>query len=236
MSDINKAIILFSGGQDSATILAWALQRFDWVETLGFSYGQRHNVEMKCRQDVLKEIKSGFKWGKNLGTDHVLDLSVLGEISKTSLTRNIDIEEVGDTGMPNSFVPGRNLLFLNFASALGYRRGINHLVAGMCEADFSGYPDCRKETLDAQMRAISLGMEREFILHTPLMYLSKADAWGLAEELGGDKLVNLINQKTHTCYKGERKTHDWGAGCGACPACDLRAKGWAEYKANKNGL
>ncbi len=227
--DNSKALVLFSGGQDSATILAWALLRFDEVHTVGFDYGQRHEVEMISRKQVLNSMKSSFDWGNKLGSDFVLDLSVLGEISTSSLTHDIEIKET-ENGLPNSFVPGRNLLFLNFASVLGYRHEIYNLVAGMCEADFSGYPDCRKETLDAQMKAISLGMAREFVLHTPLMYLSKAAAWGLAEKIGGQKLVTIINEQTHTCYKGERTRHDWGGGCGACPACELRAKGWAEYK------
>ena len=231
MSSDNKALVLFSGGQDSATVLAWALDKYDHVETLGFDYEQRHMVEMQCRRDVLGQIRDGFPhWSDKLGKDRVLDLSVLGEISNTSLTRDIDIEETDD-GPPNTFVPGRNIIFLNFAAALGYRRGVYHLVAGMCEADFSGYPDCRKDTLDATMRALSLGMDTQFTLHTPLMFLSKAGAWQLAEDLGGAKLVDLINQYSHTCYMGERgERHDWGYGCGDCPACVLRTKGWAEYK------
>lgn len=231
MSNDNKALVLFSGGQDSATVLAWALDRFDHVETLGFDYEQRHMVEMQCRRDVLDAIRDGFPlWADKLGKDRVLDLSVLGEISNTSLTRHIDIQETDD-GPPNTFVPGRNLIFLNFAAALGYKRGVHDLVAGMCEADFSGYPDCRKQTLDVTMKALSLGMDTEFTLHTPLMFLSKAGAWQLAEKLGGADLVALINQYSHTCYMGERGArHDWGYGCGACPACVLRAKGWQVYQ------
>ncbi len=229
----NKALVLFSGGQDSATVLAWALDRYDQVETVGFDYEQRHMVEMQCRRDVLAKIRAQFpRWADKLGKDRVLDLSVLGEISDTSLTRNIEIEETGD-GPPNTFVPGRNIIFLNFAAALGYKRGVYNLVAGMCEADFSGYPDCRKDTLDAAMGALSLGMDRQFTLHTPLMFLSKAGAWQLAEDLGGAELVSLINQYSHTCYMGERgQRHDWGYGCSDCPACVLRAKGWAEYKSS----
>ena len=226
----NKALVLFSGGQDSATCLAWALERYDRVETIGFDYEQRHNIEMQCRLDVLKQFRARFpKWNAKLGKDRVLDLSVLGEISETSLTRDIDITE--DTGgLPNTFVPGRNLIFLNFAAALGFKRGVKDLVAGMCEADFSGYPDCRKDTLDATMNALSLGMDTQFVLHTPLMFLSKAGAWALAEKLGGMALVDLINEHSHTCYKGERGArHAWGYGCGECPACVLRAKGWAAY-------
>ncbi len=231
MTNTNKALVLFSGGQDSATVLAWALDKYDYVETIGFDYEQRHMVEMQCRRDVLEKIRAGFpNWADGLGQDHVLDLSVLGKISKTSLTRDIDIIEDGD-GPPNTFVPGRNIIFLNFAAALGYRHGIHTLVAGMCEADFSGYPDCRKDTLDTAMQALSLGMDTEFSLDTPLMFLSKAGAWRLAEKLGGETLVDIINQYSHTCYMGERgQRHIWGYGCGACPACVLRAKGWSEFR------
>ena len=231
MKGQTKALVLFSGGQDSATVLAWALDRYDYVETIGFDYEQRHMVEMQCRQNVLEKIRAAFPdWSKRLGQDHVLDLSVLGKISNTSLTRDIDIVEDGD-GPPNTFVPGRNIIFLNFAAALGYRHSIHVLVAGMCEADFSGYPDCRKETLDATMQALSLGMDTEFSLDTPLMFLSKAGAWHLAEKLGGRILVDIINQYSHTCYLGERgERHDWGYGCSTCPACVLRAKGWQVYK------
>lgn len=231
----DKALILFSGGQDSATCLAWALERFAHVETVGFDYGQRHTIEMQCRRNVLDQVRAQFpKWATRLGEDHVLDLSVLGEISETSLTRDMDIE-MNNKGLPNTFVPGRNLIFLNFAAALGFRRGIYNLVAGMCEADFSGYPDCRKDTLDATMKAISLGMDTDFTLATPLMFLSKAGAWDLAESLGGRELVDLIVEVSHTCYMGERgDLHDWGYGCGDCPACELRAKGWAEYETAKS--
>jgi len=230
MDTNNKALVLFSGGQDSATCLAWALERYGRVETIGFDYEQRHSIEMQCRLDVLKQFRARFpKWNAKLGKDRVLDLSVLGEISETSLTRDIDITENTD-GLPNTFVPGRNLIFLNFAAALGFKRGVKDLVAGMCEADFSGYPDCRKDTLDATMTALSLGMDTKFTLHTPLMFLSKAGAWDLAEKLGGAALVDLINEHSHTCYKGERGArHSWGYGCGECPACILRAKGWAAY-------
>ena len=230
MTHKNKALVLFSGGQDSATVLAWALDKYDYVETIGFEYEQRHMVEMQCRHDVLAQIRETFPaWAEKLGKDRVLDLSVLGEISNTSLTRDIKITETDD-GPPNTFVPGRNIIFLNFAAALGYKRGVHTLVAGMCEADFSGYPDCRKDTLDATMKALSMGMDTEFILQTPLMFLSKAGAWQLAERLGGSDLVALINRYSHTCYMGERgERHEWGYGCGTCPACVLRAKGWAEY-------
>lgn len=229
-SSPTKAGVLFSGGQDSATVLAWALTRFDHVETIGFSYGQRHNVEMTVRKALLDQIRSNFPhWSERLGEDHVIDLAGFGAISETALTREREIDTL-ESGMPNTFVPGRNLIFLTYAAALGWRRGFSELVAGMCEADFSGYPDCRKETLDAQMLAISLGLEREFTLHSPLMTRSKAQAWELAQTLGGDPLVEMIRAGTHTCYMGVRDTlHAWGYGCGTCPACDLRAKGWAEY-------
>lgn len=225
-----QAGVLFSGGQDSATVLAWALSRFDHVETLGFSYGQRHDVEMDVRLDLLKTIRERFpEWDQKLGDDHVIDLAGFGAISETALTRDREIDML-ESGLPNTFVPGRNLVFLNYAAALGWRRGFSDLVAGMCEADFSGYPDCRKETLDAQMKAISLGLDRDFTLHTPLMTRSKAQAWIFAEELGRKELVEVIRTKTHTCYLGVRDTlHEWGYGCGTCPACDLRAKGWEDY-------
>lgn len=230
MSTQTKALILFSGGQDSATCLAWALDRFDYVETVGFDYDQRHNIEMQCRMDVIGAFKAQFPhWADRIGPDHLVDLSALGAISETSLTRDQEIK-LNQAGLPDTFVPGRNLIFLNFAAAVGYRRGITALVAGMCEADFSGYPDCRKDTLDAQMQAISLGMDKAFTLETPLMHISKAGAWTLAQSLGGKELVELVRTVTHTCYKGERGTlHDWGYGCAACPACDLRAKGWTKY-------
>ncbi len=225
--------LLFSGGQDSATCLAWALERFEKVETVGFAYGQRHDVEMKCRLDVRAAVRAAFpEWADRLGEDHIINLAGLGQISETALTRDVEIG-VHENGLPTTFVPGRNLIFLNYAAALGWRRGFSHLVAGMCEADFSGYPDCRKETLDAQMAAISLGLDRSFLLHTPLMHLSKAGAWELAKELGGDVLVEIIRVKSHTCYKGvHAELHDWGYGCGDCPACELRADGWAKYQGN----
>lgn len=225
--------LLFSGGQDSATCLAWALSRFDRVETIGFHYGQRHDVEMRCRLEVREAVRASFPdWSDKLGEDHVINLAGLGQISETSLTREVEIG-VHENGLPTTFVPGRNLIFLNYAAALGWRRGFSNLVAGMCEADFSGYPDCRKETLDTQMKAISLGLDRAFELHTPLMFLSKAGAWDLAKNLGGSSLVEIIRTKTHTCYKGiHDQLHSWGYGCGTCPACELRSKGWMEYAAS----
>ncbi|WP_298912099.1 7-cyano-7-deazaguanine synthase QueC [uncultured Algimonas sp.] len=231
MTDAAKtAGVLFSGGQDSATVLAWALERFGHVETIGFDYGQRHDIEMQVRADLLGRIRSDFScWADRLGDDHLVDLSGFGAISDTALTREREIDTLG-SGLPNTFVPGRNLVFLTYAAAIGWRRGFADLVAGMCEADFSGYPDCRKDTLDKQMEAISMGLDRDFILHTPLMHRSKAQAWQLAGELGGDALVELIRTGSHTCYVGERGAlHAWGYGCGACPACELRAQGWTEF-------
>ncbi len=232
MTSINQtAGLLFSGGQDSATCLAWALETFEHVETIGFAYGQRHEVEMRCRLDVRRAVQEKFpKWAERLGEDHIINLAGLGQISETALTRDVEIG-VHENGLPTTFVPGRNLIFLNYAAALGWRRGFSHLIAGMCEADFSGYPDCRIETLDMQMDAISRGLDRPYKLHTPLMHLSKAGAWELAKDLGGDALVEIIREKSHTCYKGvHADLHLWGYGCGDCPACDLRAKGWAAFE------
>ncbi len=233
MVNATKALLLFSGGQDSATCLAWACERYDYIETMGFHYGQRHDIEMTCRLAVLEAVKRDFPaWEAKIGEDHVVDLSALGAISDTALTRDSEIT-MSAAGLPSTFVPGRNLIFLNFAAAVGYRRGINTLVGGMCEADFSGYPDCRQHTLDAALHAISLGMGQTFSLETPLMPLSKAGAWRMAEELGGAGLVAIIAEHTHTCYKGVRDTrHDWGYGCGECPACALRMQGWQEYKSS----
>jgi 7-cyano-7-deazaguanine synthase len=225
------ALVLFSGGQDSTTCLAWALDRFDRVETLGFDYGQRHRVELGQRA-VLREGIGRMKrdWGARLGEDHTLALPVLGELSDTALTRDVAIEvEAG--GLPNTFVPGRNLVFLTFAAALAWRRGLRRIVGGMCETDFSGYPDCRDDTIKALQVALNLGMERRFVLETPLMWLDKAETWALAAALGGEALVQLVVEETHTCYLGERgERHAWGYGCGRCPACDLRAKGWAKFQ------
>src|ERR1700761_7259086 len=224
------ALVLFSGGQDSATCLAWALERFARVETLGFDYGQRHAIELECRGDLLAGMKTlRPEWAAKLGEGHTLAIPTLSEISDTALTRDVAIA-MGADGLPNTFVPGRNLVFLTFAAALAYRRGITHIVGGMCETDYSGYPDCRDETIQALQSALSLGMARSFELHTPLMWLDKAATWKLADELGGAGLVNLICEQSHTCYLGERGArHDWGYGCGECPACALRAKGWREY-------
>lgn len=224
------ALVLFSGGQDSATCLAWALDRFARVETLGFDYGQRHRVELDCRhafRAAIPAIDPG--WAARLGPDHTFRLDALGEVSETALTRESEIA-MGTDGLPTTFVPGRNLVFLTFAAALAYRRGIRRIVAGVCETDYSGYPDCRDDTIKALQVALNLGMERRFVLETPLMWLSKGATWRLAESLGGAALVAAVVEHTHSCYLGDRShRHPWGFGCGTCPACDLRAKGWAAY-------
>jgi 7-cyano-7-deazaguanine synthase len=226
------ALVLFSGGQDSATCLAWALARFDRVEMLGFSYGQRHLIELDSRARLLDGMKAlNAGWAAKLGDSHTLDIPTLSVISDTALTRDVAIE-MGAGGLPNTFVPGRNLVFLTFAAALAYRRGIAHIIGGMCETDYSGYPDCRDDTIRALHTALNLGMDRKFELHTPLMWRDKAATWALARELGGAGLVDLIREHSHTCYLGERGAlHDWGYGCGKCPACELRAKGWREFSA-----
>jgi 7-cyano-7-deazaguanine synthase len=228
----DTALVLFSGGQDSTTCLAWALDRFRAVETVGFDYGQRHAAELDARPRVLAGIRAGFaQWKERLGADHVLSLDVLKAIGGSALTDAVRIE-MGVNGLPTTFVPGRNLLFLTAAAALGYRRGGCHLVGGMCETDFSGYPDCRDATIRALGRALDLGMDTHFAIHTPLMRLDKAATWRLAETLGGRALVDLIVEETVTCYEGDRThRHAWGYGCGACPACDLRAKGYQRYAA-----
>jgi len=228
-----RALVLFSGGQDSATCLAWACDRFDTVETVGFTYGQRHAVEMEQRPVFLDAFAAAFpSWAAKLGPDTVLDIATLGQVSETALTREAEIT-MTDAGLPSTFVPGRNLIFLAFAAALAYRRGIRHIVTGVCETDYSGYPDCRDDTIKALQVALNLGMEARFVLHTPLMRVDKAGTWALAEELGGAGLVELIRDITHSCYLGDRATrHDWGFGCGACPACELRAKGWRSYAAS----
>ncbi len=226
----DSALVLFSGGQDSTTCLAWALARFARVETVGFEYGQRHGVEMKARLKVLAAIRERFPaWAPRLGEDHVLSLDLLKQIGGSALTDAAKIE-MGRDGLPTSFVPGRNVLFLTAAAALGYRRGIADLVGGMCETDFSGYPDCREKTIAAVAEALTLGLARRVTVHTPLMAIDKAATWKLAEELGGKMLVDLIREETATCYEGDRvHHHDWGYGCGVCPACDLRAKGYMKY-------
>ena len=221
------ALVLFSGGQDSATCLAWALDRFDYVETIGFDYGQRHRVELELRGGFHAFI-AGTAWGARLGPDHLLALDALGAISETSLTRDVAIE-MDTGGLPNTFVPGRNLIFLTFAAALAFRRGLRHIVTGVCETDYSGYPDCRDDTMKALQVALNLGMEQRFVLHTPLMWRDKRATWALAEALGGAALVEAIRAGTHSCYLGDRTPRIWGAGCGTCPACELRARGWHAY-------
>ena len=221
------ALVLFSGGQDSATCLAWALQEFGAAETIGFSYGQRHVAELTMRP-ALRDAVRAFPWGGGLGEDHLLDVAVLGQISETALTRDVAIT-MGANGLPTTFVPGRNLLFLTLAAAVAYRRGLKHIVAGVCETDYSGYPDCRDDTIKAMQVALNLGLDHRFVLHTPLMWIDKAETWRMAERLGGAALVELIRAGTLSCYKGDLTPHDWGPGCGACPACDLRRNGWAGY-------
>jgi 7-cyano-7-deazaguanine synthase len=228
---MSKALVLFSGGQDSTTCLAYALENFDHVETIGFDYGQRHRIELDQRGKLRAEIvKLKANWKDRLGEDHVLDLSVLRGISATAMTEEIAIA-FDEKGLPNTFVPGRNLLFFTFAAALAHRRGVKHIVGGMCETDFSGYPDCRDDTIKAMQVALNLGMDSRFVLDTPLMWLDKAQTWRLAEQLGGQPLIDLILEETHTCYLGVRGArHAWGYGCGECPACVLRAQGWRTYR------
>jgi 7-cyano-7-deazaguanine synthase len=223
------ALVLFSGGQDSTTCLAWALARFDRVETVGFDYGQRHRSELAARPGLLAAMRA-LPHGTRLGEDHLLPLDTLGAIGGSALTDDMAIE-MGRSGLPTSFVPGRNVLFLTAAAALGYRRDIADLVGGMCETDFSGYPDCRDETIQATARALSLGLARAIRIHTPLMWIDKAASWKLAEELGGPALVALILRQTVTCYNGDPAMHEWGRGCGTCPSCTLRATGYAKYRA-----
>ncbi len=227
------ALVLFSGGQDSATALAWALDRYTRVETIGFDYGQRHRVELDCRTQFLDKLRASFpQWAERLGDDHLLDLGLLGQVSDTALTaeRAIDFNA---SGLPNTFVPGRNLIFFTFAAAVAYRRGLSVLVGGMCETDYSGYPDCRDDTLKSLQVTLGLGLDQRVVIETPLMWLDKAQTWQLAHRLGGDALVALITEETHTCYLGDRHTrHAWGYGCGTCPACELRARGHARYAAS----
>ena len=226
----DNALVLFSGGQDSTVCLAWALERFDRVETVGFRYGQRNAIELDMRPR-LRERMAGLRssWAKRLGDDHVIDLTGLGAISETALTRDVAIE-VTASGLPSTFVPGRNLIFFSFAGAVAYRRGAKHLVGGMCETDYSGYPDCRDDTLKAMQLALGLGMERRFVIHTPLMWIDKAATFALAHTLGGAAFVDLLVEDTHTCYFGDRRQrHDWGFGCGECPACRLRENGFAKW-------
>lgn len=230
MAMTTSALVLFSGGQDSATCLAWALDRYDTVETVGFNYGQRHKIELDCRDVFLRELRATFPaWDRKLDQDHVLDLGLLGKLSDTALTAEKEIE-FEKSGLPNTFVPGRNLMFFTLAAAVAYRRGHKILVGGMCETDYSGYPDCRDDTLKALQVALNLGLNSRLVIETPLMWIDKGKTWELAHQLGGDALVNLVREQTHTCYIGDRATrHEWGYGCGTCPACDLRRKGYLTF-------
>jgi 7-cyano-7-deazaguanine synthase len=231
MQNTRSALVLFSGGQDSTVCLAWALEHFGHVETIGFDYGQRHRVELECRRTVRTQLRARFpQWSERLGDDHLLDLSLLGHLSDTALTESRAIE-LRANGLPNTFVPGRNLLFFTFAATVAYRRGIDVLVGGMCETDYSGYPDCRDNTLKALQVALSLGMDTRMTVETPLMWLDKAQTWALAHLLGGDALDELVIEHTHTCYLGDRsRRHAWGRGCGECPACELRARGYEAWR------
>jgi len=229
-----RALVLFSGGQDSTTCLAWALSRYQHVETIGFDYGQRHAIELTMRPQLLQKIRGlSADWDYRLGEDHLLDLSLISQLSQTAMTENIAIQ-MQENGLPNTFVPGRNLMFMLVAATLAYRRQLGVLVGGMCETDFSGYPDCRDDSLKALQVAINLGMASRLNIETPLMWIDKAESWRLAERLGGKDLVDLIRHDTHTCYLGERgQMHAWGHGCGTCPACELRAKGYQEFITTK---
>jgi len=231
---LSSALVLFSGGQDSATCLAWALARFERVETIGFDYGQRHAIELACRPKVLAAIRQlSPVWAARLGEDHMIDATVLKSLGATAMTHEVEISMTA-AGLPNTFVPGRNLLFFTLAGALAVRRGIGVLVGGMCETDYSGYPDCRADTLKAQEETLRLGLDADIRIEAPLMYLDKAATWQLAQDLGGDPLVEMIGEETHTCYLGERGArHAWGYGCGTCPACELRANGWQRWQAGK---
>jgi 7-cyano-7-deazaguanine synthase len=231
MSNAKGALVLFSGGQDSTTCAAWALARYERVETIGFDYGQRHAVELAVRPAVLQALRAmSPEWNARLGEDHMLDLGLLGRISDTSLTKDVAIA-MQENGLPNTFVPGRNLLFMMVAATLAYRRGLDVLVGGMCETDYSGYPDCRNDTMQSLQTTLNLGMATDLRIETPLMWIDKAQTWELARELGGEALVEMVRTETHTCYLGERgKLHDWGYGCGACPACELRAKGYRAFR------
>ena len=228
------ALVLFSGGQDSTVCLAWALERFSRVETIGFDYGQRHAIELSVRarlREKMSALTSG--WAARLGDDHMIKLDALAAISDTALTRQTAIE-IADSGLPTTFVPGRNLMFFCFAGALAYRRGARHLVAGMCETDYSGYPDCRDDTIKAMQVALTLGLDKRVAIHTPLMWIDKAETFALAVEIGGEAFLDLLIEDSHSCYLGDRgKRHDWGYGCGTCPACQLRAQGFAKFKTSK---
>ena len=231
----STALVLFSGGQDSTVCLVHALSKYAHVETVGFTYGQRHVVELTARHEIRAALPTlNPKWAKRLGPDHVLDMPTLAQISDTAMTRDIDIAIDEATGLPNTFVPGRNLLFFTYAAALGHRRGISRLIGGMCETDYSGYPDCRNDTLQQLAQTLSKGMDREIVIETPLMWLDKAETWALGQQLGGVALTRLIVETSHTCYKGVRgRAHAWGHGCGVCPACELRQRGYEKWQATK---
>jgi len=236
MEKINSsALVLFSGGQDSATCLAWALERYSRVETIGFNYGQRHSIELECRSKFVNGLKQAFpEWSRKLGEDHMLDLTLLGQISDTSLTQDKAIQ-MESSGLPNTFVPGRNLLFLTFAASIAYRRNLKFIIGGMCETDYSGYPDCRDDTIKALQVAISLGLDSRIVLETPLMWIDKCATWELAKLIGGDNLIELICNETHTCYLGDRsKKFQWGYGCNTCPSCNLRRIGFENFVKNKS--
>ena len=228
------ALVMFSGGQDSTTCLAWALDRYPSVETIGFRYGQRHAVELDCRAPLRHALAGMNDWGERLGPDHMVDLTAtIAGLGATALTSEAEIR-LAEDGLPTTFVPGRNLLFLTCAAVLAARRGLRRIVGGMCETDYSGYPDCRDDTIKAMQLALNLGLQRRFVLETPLMWRNKAATWDLAEFLGGHDLVKLVIEQTHSCYRGDRtRRHPWGYGCGACPACDLRAAGWQEWRAER---
>ena len=225
-----EALVLFSGGQDSATCLTWALEKFNRVETIGFDYGQRHSVELTCRLPILEEFKKqNSEWKAKLGDDHLIDLNVLGQISQTSLTKPVEIE-ISEQGLPNTFVPGRNLMFLTLSASIAYRRGIKNLVTGVCETDYSGYPDCRDDAIKAMQVVLNLGMETRFVLHTPLMWIDKASTWDMAEKIGGSGLIEVMKEFTHTCYNGNRSNRlEWGYGCNECPSCELRGVGYQKF-------
>ena len=231
---LRHALVLFSGGQDSTTCLAWALDRYAHVETVAFDYGQRHHVELEARQNVLHAMRSTFPdWAARLGEDHVLDLGVIGQVGGTAMTQAREIVTQAN-GLPNTFVPGRNLMFLTVSAALGYRRGIDILVTGVCETDYSGYPDCRDDTMKSQQVTLGLGLDARITIDTPLMWIDKAATWQLAHDLGGDALVDVVIEHSHTCYLGDRtQRHDWGYGCGTCPACELRSSGWLQWTAER---
>ena len=228
---MKRSLVLFSGGQDSATCLFWALKNYDYVETIGFNYGQRHSIELEIRLEFIKELKKDFPdLSLKLGKDHLINATNLSSIGDTAMTSDIEIE-MSSSGLPNTFVPGRNLYFFTLASAVAYRRNLSFLVGGMCETDYSGYPDCRRETMDALQSTLSLGTDKEFEVITPLMWIDKAKTWEMALDLGGNKLINIIKNYTHTCYIGDRsQLNDWGFGCGQCPACELRKKGYIKWQ------